>query len=343
MSADQPLGLGIIGTGGWCGGFWEHGAECRDVEVRACWDPNQEAAQRFGAALECEVAPTLEELLGRSDIAAVAIFAPNNAHRGPTELAAGAGKHVFVEKPIANTIEDGAAMVRGCRAAGVTLMVGHSSRYADEARALKSVLDSGRLGQIVMAEGHASHSGGRRLSPDEWRWRREDAPGGPLMQLSVHTFDTMHYLLGPTRRAQAIAVDSLTPSEIEDVFLCLLEFESGLLGYVGTNYVCPPAGYLRVYGMAGNAYAESGGITVVSTPNRPWEVEKEQVPVPPANAHAAEMSEFARAVREGDRPETAGEEGLRALAVVWACLSSAEQGRPVEIAEVLGDAGSLLS
>jgi predicted dehydrogenase len=342
MSTTTGLRLGIVGTGGWARSFWSKAAECPDVKTVACWDPSADAAERFAEGHGCEAAPTLEALLGRSDVEAIANFAPNAHHRGPTELAAAAGMHVFTEKPIANTIEDGAAMIRACREAGVVLMVGHSSRYSGRSRALRSVIESGRLGALAMAEGHISHSGGLRLSRDAWRWHRDDAPGGPLIQLAVHTFDTMHYLFGPTRRAAALSSGSLTSSEIEDAFLCLLEFESGLLAYVGTNYVCPAAGYLRIYGVGGNAYAEGGEVAVVTTPDEPWKTESESIAVPALNEPAAEMAEFARAVRAGDRPETAGEEGLLALAVVRACLESAERGRPVEIAEVLGEDASLL-
>ena len=342
MTGHHPLRVGVVGTGGWGTSFWHNAKQAPEVEMGACWDPRLEAAQRFAGKLGCDVAPSLDALLGRPDIEAVTIFSPNSHHRAPAELAAAAGKHVFTDKPIANTIEDGAAMVRACRSAGVTLMVGHSTRYHGAYRTIKSLLDESRLGTLAMAEGNVSHSGGSRLTKDEWRWHRDEAPGGPLMQLSVHMFDTMHYLFGPTRRVTALSTSSLTDSEIEDVFLALLEFESGLLAYVGTNYVAPPISYLRVYGIAGNAYSQDGKLILTTTPDQPWSTASEELPVPEINPHAAEMTEFARAVRAGDQPETGGREGLLALAVAWAAIVSAEHGRAVTLKEVLGEATSLL-
>ena len=342
MTVDHPLRIGVVGTGGWGTSFWHNAKEAPEVELAACWDPRLEAAQRFAERLGCDVAPTLDALLDRADIEAVAIFSPNSHHRAPAEQAAAAGKHVFTDKPIANTIEDGAAMIRACRAAGVTLMVGHSTRYQGAYRTIKSLLDQSRLGTLAMAEGNVSHSGGSRLSEDQWRWHRDEAPGGPLMQLSVHMFDTMHYLFGPTRRVTALSTNSLIDSEIEDVFLALLEFESGLLAYVGTNYVAPAISYLRVYGIAGNAYSQGGKLTLITTPDEPWTTESEEIPIPEINPHAAEMTEFARAVRAGAEPETGGREGLLALAVVWAAIRSAERGGAVTVEEVLGEAASLL-
>jgi predicted dehydrogenase len=160
------------------------------------------------------------------------------------------------------------------------------------------------------------------------------------MQLSVHAFDTLHYLFGPTRRVTALSTASLIDSEIEDVFLALLEFESGLLGYVGTNYVSPPTSYVRIYGVGGNAHSENGEITLTKVTG-PWNSEREQMAVPTTKATAAEMTEFARAARTGTPPETGGREALLALGVVWACIMSAEQGRAVEVKEALGQAAGL--
>jgi predicted dehydrogenase len=343
MAAQKPLGIGVVGTGGWARSFWESAETCSEVRLVACWNRTAERAQAFAQRFGCEVAPTLEDLVSRPDVDAIANFGSNNFHRHPTELAAAAGKHVFVDKPIANTIEDSVAMIRACQKAGVVLMVGHSTRYRGQSRALKQLLDSGRLGLVAMAEANMSHSGGARLTADEWRWHREEAPGGPLIQLAIHSFDTLHYFFGPTRRVSAFSTSSLLPSEIEDVFLSLLEFESGLLAYVGTNYVSSPIEFVRVYGKQASAYWEEAKLTLASTPEEPWSLKTEEPPIPPIKAPAAEMSEFARAIRTSTAPETGGKEGLLALGVVWACLESAQEGgRPVEVRAALGQAASLL-
>jgi predicted dehydrogenase len=342
MPAGKPIGIGLAGTGSWARGFWDSAAGCPDVHLVACYDPRPESASDFAARFGCPSQPSLESLVAHPAVEAVAVFTPNSFHRRPTELAAAAGKHVFTEKPIANTIEDAAAMIRACDSARVTLMVGHSARYSPASRALKSALDAGRLGQPIMVEGNSSHSGGARLSDREWRWHRDEAPGGPLMQLAIHTFDTLHYLLGPIRRATALSDASLLPSEIEDVFVCLLEFHSGLLGYVGTNYASPSVSYLRLYGRRANALASGHHLTLTLADQRnPWETTTEETDLPPLSPHAAEMAEFARALRTASPPETGAREGLLALGVVWACLTSAQRRCPVDVREALGDAASL--
>jgi predicted dehydrogenase len=341
MRANQPIGIGVVGTGGWARGFWQDGQESPDVKLVACWNRTRERAEKFAEKYGGEVAPSLEALLAHPQVEAVANFASNNYHSEPTKLAAAAGKHVFVDKPIANTFAESVEMIEGCDRAGVTLMVGHSTRYHGANRTIKQYLEAGTLGTLAMVEGNVSHSGGTRLSEDAWRWHWEEAPGGPLMQLSIHVYDTLHYFFGPTRRVTALSKRDLLPSEIEDVFLTLLEFESGLLAYVGTNYVAPPIHFIRVYGQQGNLYSE-GGKLIHMKPVSDWSAEPLEVEVPKSNAHAAELSEFARAIRTGTRPETDGRGGLLALGVVWAAIRSAEQNRPVEVREAMGDAARLL-
>ena len=223
-------------------------------------------------------------------------------------------------------------MLRACDAAGVQLMVGHSTRYHATNRAIKQLLDSGQIGEVVLAEGNLSHSGGTTLLPNDWRWYWEEAPGGPLMQLSVHVIDTLHYFFGPTKRVTAFAKSDLTASEIEDVFLTLLEFESGLLAYVGTNYVSPWMEFLHIYGRSGILRLADKRLNV--SLQQEGGMESREVPTPESNAFTEEMKEFVRAIRTGTPPETDGRAGLLALDVVWAAIQSAQWNRPVEVGEI---------
>lgn len=328
------MGVGVVGTGGFCTRFWSEAQSSADVRVVSCWDPNAERAQQFADTFRCRSTSDLDSLACDPEVHAVAIFSPNGHHRAPAEAAAAAGKHVYVEKPIANTIEDAAAMVEACRRNRVALMVGHSLRYRGMSRAVKALLDQGALGQVAMAEINMSYNNGRWLKDDDWRWRRKETPGGPLMLLSVHSFDTLHYLFGPPHRVTSLSNSSLLPSEIEDVFLSLIEFDSGMLAYAGTNYIAPWTDYLRVYGSGGIIRAEGDKVTYVKLEGK-WEVSETAVYCPELPMYLTEIAESARAIRKGGAPETSGAEGLMALAVVHACLESAEEGRAVEIRDVL--------
>ncbi len=341
MAGQKPIGIGIIGTGGWARAFWAEAQNSPDVKLVACWNRTREKAEKFAERYGGEVVSSLEELIARPDVEAVANFGANNIHCEPTLLAAAAGKHVFVDKPIANTFEESAKMIRACEAAGVTLMVGHSTRYQGVNRVLKQVLETGETGPVAMVEANISHSGGTRLSDAQWRWYWDEAPGGPLMQLSIHAYDTLHYFFGPIRRVTAFSKSDLLPSEIEDVFLTLVEFDSGLLAYVGTNYVAPGINFTRIYAREENLFADNGTAERVR-PKADGTSERTALEVPAVQAFAAEMTEFARAIRTKTRPETDGRAGLLALGVVWAAILSAQRGCAVEVREAMGEAAGLL-
>jgi predicted dehydrogenase len=232
-------------------------------------------------------------------------------------------------------------MIRACDEAKVVLMVGHSTRYQGNNRLIKKVLESDEIGPVAMVEANISHSGGTRLSDAQWRWHWDEAPGGPLMQLSIHAYDTLHYFFGPIRRVTAFSKADLLPSEIEDVFLTLVEFDSGLLAYVGTNYVAPPINFTRIYGREANLFADYSTVVKLRA-KADGSSEKTDLEIPSVLAFAAEMSEFARAIRTGTRPETDGRAGLLALGVVWAAILSAQRGCAVEVREAMGETATLL-
>ena len=160
---------------------------------------------------------------------------------------AAAGRHVFVEKPIADTVEAAERIRDACVEAGVVLMVGHAFRRLGAARRAKELV--GELGTVVLAEACFSLPG--KLPPTAWRAQRARNPGGPLMQLGIHHVDTLAYLLGPVARTTGRFARVHTDAEIDDVGVATLEFESGALGVLTGSYVSPHVFSLRLQGSEG--------------------------------------------------------------------------------------------
>ena len=255
----------------------------------------------------------------------------NFVHCGQTVEAAQAGIHVVVDKHIANTIEDAKEMVGACQQAGVILAVGHNTRRRAGHRKMKSLIDEGALGKIIMAEANFSHSGGLGLKPEHWRWDKDKCPGGPLMQLGVHHADTLGYLLGPVKKVSALFSKLATPAEIPDITMTVMEFEAGVLGYIGSNYATPPVFYINVYGTEANLFCEFG--SKLSIQRKDASV-KEEVKVEEVDSILEELEEFADCVRLGKKPEVSGKEAIDALAIVQAAIKSVETAGPVTIDEV---------
>ena len=243
---------------------------------------------------------------------------PNDVHEEQTLACAERGRHVFVEKPIADSVEAGERMRQACAEAGVTLMVGHAFRRLGAARRVKQLIDDGALGRVVLAEANMSLTGS--FKPEAWRAERERNPGGPIMQLGIHHVDTLAYWLGPVRRASGRFAHVHTHADIDDVGVVTLEFESGALGSLTGSYVSPKTLSLRLLGTEAvldyrtdfSVWPDAralDGVTTLTLDGEPVEFEERDM-------LAEELAEFGRCIRGEAEPETGADEGIAALAAV---------------------------
>lgn len=343
MTTDIPLRVASIGLGRWGNTLASCVVRTPKLQLATCYTRTEAKRRAFADTFGCDADESLEAVLSRDDVDAVIITAPNNLHREITEAAASAGKHVFVDKPIALEIEDGKAMTAACEAAGVKLAVGASSRFLRGHRVCRDLLDRGALGNLAMVETNYSNERGLFYTPENWQWYATGSPGGPLMQVAIHQIDNFLYLFGPMKRVSAEFRKVMTKSEIPDVCVLWLEFHSGVLGTLGTSFISPrtPDGkytyFINAYGHQANFYHDRWeGIRLLTSD------QNEKVPVDyeeyaDFDYLIAELDEFADAVREDRPPEVGGREGVHVLSVVKAAMKSAELQRPVEI----DDAGLL--
>jgi len=323
----------VIGAGGFARDLAPEARFCKHLRITGAWDSNAEAVKGFTSSFGGKAYATLEEVLADKSVDGVLVITPNDTHKELVEKAARASKHVFVEKPIANTVADGRAQMKATSDAGVTLFVGHLARRYSAVRMAKKMIDSGELGRLVMIEGHIAHNGGLFLKPEEWRWYRNRCPGGPLMQLAVHTADSFNYLFGRVRSVSAKVGRLATPAEIDDVGVLILEYENGALGYIGTAYTVPSSGFMNINGTeAMIECGRRGGDVLVRRKSGAVETHTTTVE---SNPFAEELDEFAISAQTGARPETGGPEGLDALAVILAAIESARRGSVVTTEEIL--------
>jgi predicted dehydrogenase len=134
------------------------------------------------------------------------------------------------------------------------------------------------------------------------------------------------------------------PAEIAGVTATLLEFESGLRGYLGSSYVTRFAHWINIYGTRKNAFfSELGGLQLTDDSWEDGEVREQIAPAAelgaPMPTIIEEIREFAHCIRTGEPPEIRGEDGLHNLAVVLAAVESNRTGAPVEVASVREKAG----
>jgi predicted dehydrogenase len=317
-------------------------------ELVTCFDIIPERRRKYSERFECDQEESFKDIVERDDIDGVLLVAPNNVHAEQAVLAAEHGKHVFVIKPIANTLADGKRMIEACDKAKVVLMVGHPKRRQAESRKAKELLSQGALGKLIMVEANASSRQGFELTPDQFRWRGDDSgcPAGALMTIGVHDADLFNYLLGPIDTVFSFFNKLYIPAEVEDVTTTVFRFKSGMLGYLGANFASPRTNWMHIYGtdanlrwMVSHIDYDFDELHEVATRARPtsrmvlFEKGKgeREIPFTPVDGHLEEMEEYARCIRTGNRPETTGQVGLASLSLIRAAIDSARTGKPVKI------------
>jgi predicted dehydrogenase len=197
--------LGLVGAGNVGKYHLKMLAGIHDMEVVAVTDvvaaAAESAASGYGIASVCR---DVEELVS-ADIDAVMVCTPTAMHAAPTLAALAAGKHVFVEKPIAATFADASAMVSAARAVDRMLMVGLKVRFSPEIAAARSIIASGALGTVHYAEAVSDR---RRGVPGGSFIRRSLAGFGVCADLGVYPLDAVLHLLGGPRPLSVSAVVS---------------------------------------------------------------------------------------------------------------------------------------
>jgi predicted dehydrogenase len=316
-------GIAIVGTGMW-GPRLAGAAERAGLELVTCFRRDEGKRREFAERFGCKAAASFDEAIGHPRVEGVVLATPNDVHEEQTLACAERGRHVFVEKPIAESTEAGERMRSACAEAGVTLMVGHAFRRLGAARHVKRLLDDGALGRVVLAEANMSLTGS--FKPGAWRARRERNPGGPIMQLGIHHVDTLAYWLGPVRRASGRFDHVHSAADIDDVGVVTLEFESGALASLTGSYVSPKTLSLRLLGTEAvldyrtdfSVWPDAqalDGVTKLTLAGEPVDFDERDM-------LAEELAEFGRCIRGEAEPETGADEGIAALAAVLQALEA---------------------
>ncbi len=321
--------VALVGLGGW-GGEQSLPAlgECETVELVSWYDANPAIVEDRRPMIAAPPAGSYDELLDNEEVEGIILIVPNHIHKQLTVQAAGRGKHVWIEKPIANTVAEADDLISACEDAGVILQIGHSLRRAPAMRLMKKMIGEGKIGELATLEAHQSHRGGWALDSTMWRWYRDRCPGGPLNLLGIHQIDNMNYLLGGAEEVTAMASKRVLECEIDEIFQVVIRFSNGVLGSVSDTYITPGKTFIAAYGTTG--WIEYNSLTNVLTL---FDIEgvPQQIEVEKINLIADEFKEFGECIVTGKRPETGGPEGRAAVAIMEAAIESARTGKTVKL------------
>jgi predicted dehydrogenase len=328
----EPVRVACVGLGWWSDVLAAAIARSGQLRVVTCYSRSAAKREAFAARYGCQAAARYDDVLRNPEVEAIINTTPNTAHLATTAAAAVAGKHVFLDKPIANTLDDAQAITQCCEAAGVVLAVGYQRRREGQFRWMRRQIDAGALGRVVNAEANISRDRLGKIDPTSWRYTADGMPGGVMLQIGIHYTDVLAYLLGPITAVSASLAQLVLPGDNPDVASLILEHESGALATLNASYASAAEHYvMNVYGKEATAYYDlhQGLRWQPRGQPRAEPVSHERV-----DALVDELDEFAGAVRGRGAPEIGGEQATASLAVIRAGLISAREKRRVEIAEV---------
>jgi predicted dehydrogenase len=330
---EGPLRVAALGMGWWSDVLADAVKRSDKLQIVACFTRSADKRAAFAAKYNCRAAGSYGEILADSTIDAIINTTPNTVHLETTQAAAQAGKHVFLDKPIANTVREGQAIAEVCGKAGVVLALGYQRRRESHFRWIKSEIDAGRFGRLVQAECNISRDRLGRFDLSSWRYTAAGMPGGVMLQIGIHYVDVLEFLMGPVKRVSARLAQLVLPGDNPDVANMILEHENGALSNLSASYASASEYYMmNIYGKEASAYYDLfSGLRHLTR----GETAARAVPTEVNDTIREELEEFAHCVRTGTRPETDGHWAVRNLAVIKAGARSAREGHAVDVAEVL--------
>ena len=332
MSA-EPVRLGALGMGWWSNVLADAIERTPELEIVGCYTRSEDKRKAFAKKYSCRASSSYEELLADDSIQGIINTTPNGVHLETVRQAAEAGKHIFLDKPIANTVADGKGITQACADAGVVLSVGYQRRRENQFRWAKEEIDAGRFGKLIQADANISRDRLGQIDLSSWRYQATGMPGGVILQIGIHYTDVLEMLMGPVKRVSAMSARLVLPGDNPDIANLVMEHENGAISNLTASYASASEYYLiNVYGKEATAYYDL--FTGLRHLKR-GEAEPEAISYEKNDTIVEELEEFAACIRGEATPEVDGQRATESLAVIRAGVKSVEQCRVVDVAEIL--------
>jgi predicted dehydrogenase len=344
---NKQLGFGFVGAGEIAVASAEALRGSRHAFIARIHDVRDDLAQDLAARYGGQPAASIEALLADPNVEAIYICLPHYLHRAAARAAAGAGKHVFVEKPMGVSPDDAQAIVDACHQNGVACGVPFVTRYAPAYREAHRLVHSGAIGEVtgfrLTYRGDKPHSywygGYSRRAASDWRLGWATAGGGVLIMNTIHDLDAILWITGlDVAQVQGVIANTSSPGEVEDYALVILSCSGGILGSIEAISALP-GGQGPAHRAVNRIYGRQGQIVLPS----PWSIDplavftretgewREIAATPAADARQLAFDDFATAVLTGSPIPVPGEAGLKASRVLHAAYDAARRGERVAI------------
>jgi len=334
------IGFAIIG----CGMIADWHAQALqalpDARLIGAADARAAAAQAFAARYQIKAYESTEALLADDSVTAVCICTPSGLHAPLVIQAAGAGKHIVVEKPMAITREQNEAILAAVEKNHVKLAVISQLRFSPAFVKIRQAMDQKLLGTLVSGDLSMKYYRSQAYyDQSSWRGTWAMDGGGALMNQGIHGIDLLLSLMGPVHSVHGLTRTRVRSIEVEDTAAALIEFESGALGCIqGATSIYP--GSPRRLEIAG----DKGTITLEEDSITQWAIEGQAVPDDvvvgkPAvssaanpgaislDGHRLQLNDMVQAIRNDRRPMIDAVDGKRLVDLILAIYESAKTSR----------------
>jgi len=270
---------------------------------------------------------TFDKIAGDDSIDIVYVVLPNSMHSEYTLRAAKAGKHVFCEKPMANSVADCQKMIDACKLANRQLGIGYRCQFEPHHQRCIEISRSKDLGAIRLIDAGFGFKIG---DPKQWRLNKQLAGGGALMDVGIYALQACRYLAGEepiSITAQETKTDAVKFAQVDESITWTMKFPSGVIAQCSTSYNFN--GLNRFKAFSDNGYIQldpAFGYSGIEGESSKGPIKFEQV-----DHFQLELEDFANCVLENNQSRVSGEEGLKDLKVIEAIYESIRTGKTVAI------------
>jgi predicted dehydrogenase len=264
------INAALVGLGWWGRHILDSLRDSERMRVVLAIDQNPDAFDSLPDGHDLTFSTELQNALDDTDIDAVILATPHSLHVEQTEACAAAGKHVFVEKPLALSSDGARRAIDACKSAGVQLGVGHERRFEPAMLKIETLIASGDLGTIMHVESNFSHDLLANIDPGDWRAATDESPLPALTGMGIHLTDAYLHLFGPVEEVFTMSATRGETWLSGDTFSVLLRFASGVTGYINAILETPLFVRLQVFGSRGwvearsDAHPAQPGVTQLS-------------------------------------------------------------------------------
>ena len=349
MSSRAKVRLASIGAGMIGAVHAKVLARLEECEYVALCDMDP-AKEKMAAELGTKYYRDHREMMDREKLDGVIISVPNESHEAVSIECTDRGLHIFMEKPIATTLESADRMIANARKNNVRILVWHHRRFNPLINAARDAVRSGELGNLVgVSVLWCMYKPSEYFVAGDWRRRKG---GGPILINTIHEIDNLRYVCGEISRVYAEVSNKARGFEVEDTVSISVRFKDGALASILMSdtapslwgYECTTGENPFFYPTKGDIYRYLGTKASLTFPGLVkvhyadpakvgWQhpITTTQLAAPKHDTYVEQMRHFCRVVKGEEEPRTSGEDGRRTLEVTMAVAESGRTSRPIDV------------